>query len=123
MVRIPCLNVGDPHLVTASDVAMMDYVRYVLKVPCPRVISCSSDAKTNAAGTEFIIMEKVAGVSYYDRWILKPPFVTLKDLVKGVVKVEAACASARFSQFGSLYYKEDVSSELQTVISIRHFQR
>jgi hypothetical protein len=67
IVRITCLNVGNHHLVTASEVATMDYVRSVLKIPCPRVISgvqMRIYSNTNAAGTEFIIMEKEWNIEF-----------------------------------------------------------
>lgn len=44
IARIPCPMAGPAHLLTASEVATMDFARTVLGIPVPKVLSYSSRA-------------------------------------------------------------------------------
>ncbi len=58
IARIPCALVGNVHMSTASEAAIMEYVREVFGKPTPRVLTWSStpEART-AVGMDFILME------------------------------------------------------------------
>ncbi|KDQ14840.1 hypothetical protein BOTBODRAFT_158856 [Botryobasidium botryosum FD-172 SS1] len=113
IARIPHPIAGPPRYVIASEVATMDYLRTVLHLPVPRVLSWS--ASNDRVGSAYIIMEKVEGSTLKMRMQSLPPAHEFRDLVISVLEMETSCLHAVFSQYGSLYYKEDVSPELQRV--------
>ncbi|KAF8450959.1 hypothetical protein L210DRAFT_2422662 [Boletus edulis BED1] len=111
IAKIPCPLVAPRHLCTASEVATMDYARTILGLPVPRVLSWSADADASEVGTDYIVMEHMPGVQLHKR-LNKPGFENA-DFVDQLVSLELQFTRYRFSQIGSLFYKEDVSSELQ----------
>lgn len=68
IARIPTPIAGPPHYTTASEVAMMAFLRDILGVPIPKVFAYSTDS-TNPVGAEYIIMERIEGVSLASRWL------------------------------------------------------
>ena len=89
----------------------MDYARNILGLPVPRILSWSADADASEVGTEYILMEHVQGVELHKRMDKFKREAT--HFVDQLIDVECKFARYRFSQIGSLYYKEDVSVELQ----------
>lgn len=89
----------------------MDYAKNVLGLPVPRILSWSADADASEVGTEYILMEHVQGVELQKRMSKFKREAT--HFVDQLIDVECKFARYRFSQIGSLYYKEDVSPELQ----------
>ncbi|KAI9455496.1 kinase-like domain-containing protein [Boletus coccyginus] len=111
IAKIPCPVVVPRRLCTASEVATMDYARNVLGLAVPRVLSWSADADASEVGTEYILMEHVQGVELYKRMDKFKREAT--HFVDQLIDVECKFTRYRFSQIGSLYYKEDVPPELQ----------
>ncbi|KAI9567965.1 kinase-like domain-containing protein [Boletus coccyginus] len=111
IANIPCPVVVPRRLCTASEVATMDYARNVLGLAVPRVLNWSADADASEVGTEYILMEHVQGVELYKRMDKFKREAT--HFVDQLIDVECKFARYRFSQIGSLYYKEDVPPELQ----------
>ncbi|KDQ19234.1 hypothetical protein BOTBODRAFT_102584 [Botryobasidium botryosum FD-172 SS1] len=111
IARIPHPIAGPPRYVIASEVATMDYLRTVLHLLVPRVLSWS--ASSDRIGSAYIIMEKVEGSTLKARTQSRPPAHELRSLLVSVFNSESKCLQAAFLQYGSLYYKEDVSPELQ----------
>ncbi|KAG6379580.1 kinase-like domain-containing protein [Boletus reticuloceps] len=111
IAKVPCSLVAPRRLCTASEVATMDYARTVLGLPVPRILSWSAIADTSGVGTEYILMEYLPGVELRKR--LNKGSFDVARFVDRLVDVECKFTRFRFSQIGSLYYKEDVSSELQ----------
>lgn len=115
IARIPFPLSDPPHIATASEVATMEFARDVLQIPTPRVLAWSSttDANTNPVGAEYIVMEKSPGIDLRTRW----PFIEngseIKPLLQDFIEIEKKFERVSFSQVGSLYFKEDVSPELQ----------
>ncbi len=64
IARLPFPMAGPPHLLTASEAATMEFLRTVLSVPVPQVLSWSSRADSTPVGAEFIIMEKLPASSW-----------------------------------------------------------
>ncbi|KAL4911120.1 hypothetical protein BDW74DRAFT_164743 [Aspergillus multicolor] len=58
VAKVPSPNAGVPYFTTASEVATMDFARNILDTPVP----------LHRVGAEFIIMEKIQGVSLSDVW-------------------------------------------------------
>ena len=61
VARLPSPLAGPSYLVTASEVATLQFAREVLNLPVPRVITWSG-AKRGHANVDYIIMEEVPGV-------------------------------------------------------------
>ncbi|OAL75077.1 hypothetical protein A7D00_0675 [Trichophyton violaceum] len=61
VAKIPCPNAGLPMLSTASEAAVLEFVRTHTTIPVPKVLAWSSDSK-NPVGAEYIILEKAKGV-------------------------------------------------------------
>ncbi|PSR78909.1 hypothetical protein PHLCEN_2v7258 [Hermanssonia centrifuga] len=104
---------GPPWMTTASEVATMTFAREVLNVPAPRVLAWSSDAASNAVGSAYIIMEKIDGQILLDRWPLVTDGGDAATMLFEFAGIEKKFQRVPFSQIGSLYFKEDVSPELQ----------
>ena len=113
IAKIPYPLLTPRHLCTASEVATMDYARTVLKLPVPKVLGWSSTStdSDDDVGAEYILMEKIEGVQVHQRYkhLRSEGF----ELITQVTAMERAFVSRRFSQIGSLYYKEDVEPALQ----------
>ncbi len=92
----------------------MDYARTVLKLPVPRVFAWNARSNTtvNSVGAEYILMEKAEGGELHHRWdaFRSRPAASIMD---EVLRFENTFATRKFSQIGSLYYKEDVEEALQ----------
>ncbi|KAI0340144.1 hypothetical protein BDW22DRAFT_1360672 [Trametopsis cervina] len=103
-----------PFYTTASEVATMDYAHNVLGIPMPRVLgwNARTDPAVNPVGAEYILMEKAQGDILHSRWDdLQGKMST--DLIHQMIGLEQRFAWYKFSQIGSLYYREDVESHLQ----------
>ena len=113
IVRIPCPIAGPQNLLIASEVATLDYVARYLHIPTPHVLAWSRDGSEYSVGVGYIIMEKVPGVVLTERW-MDISGGDLAELTERVIAMEKLFTEKRFSQIGSLYFKEDVTPELQT---------
>ncbi|KAH0834678.1 hypothetical protein J3R83DRAFT_10202 [Lanmaoa asiatica] len=103
IAKIPCPVVVPRRLCTASEVATMDYARNILSLPVPRILSWSANADASEVGTE--VWKLYKRMHNFRR--------EATHFVDQLVDVECKFVRYRFSQIGSLYYKEDVSPELQ----------
>lgn len=110
IAKVPYTITLPKHFATASEVATMDFLRSK-GVPVPRVFGWSSDPN-NPVGAEYIITEKAPGVPLETRW-----FDLSKQerhyLVTSLVDIETKLFDIPFGHFGSIYYKSDVSLDLQ----------
>ncbi|KAM5438425.1 hypothetical protein MferCBS31731_005002 [Microsporum ferrugineum] len=107
IAKLPNPNAGRVHFVTASEVATMDFLRNTLHLPVPEVYAWSSKASENAVGAEYIIMEKQPGIVLSDVW----GEITGKQkarVVQQIAEIEITLASAKFTKYGAIYYKQDL---------------
>ncbi|KAI0682065.1 kinase-like domain-containing protein [Cytidiella melzeri] len=104
-----------PFYTTASEVATMDYARTVLDLPVPRVLAWNAraDSDANPVGIEYILMENVEGDPLDKRWDQITGKMA-KEVMDQVVALEQRFTRFKFSQIGSLYYREDVGEALQS---------
>lgn len=86
-------------------------MRTVLQTPTPRVYAWSSkvDDSRNTVGTEFIIMEKIAGIPLGKVWEHLSGSDKMKLLIN-IFRYQNQWTSVAFSRFGSLYYATDVET-------------
>ena len=117
IARLPCPVAGPSYLVTASEVATLEFAREVLNLPVPRVITWSGEKRghLNSVGADYIIMEEVPGIKLDERWMKFDSADDVLPVMAGISDVEARFESLRFSRIGSLYFKEDVNADLRAV--------
>ncbi|KAG8209780.1 APH domain-containing protein [Trichophyton interdigitale] len=106
IAKVPNPNAGLPHQTTASEVATMDFARNVLGTPAPKVYAWNSGT-TNTVGAEYIIMERMPGVQLRQVWS-SMKLVEKMNLCLDIARYQSAWLSVTFSQFGGLYYTQDV---------------
>ncbi|EGD94273.1 hypothetical protein TESG_01794 [Trichophyton tonsurans CBS 112818] len=80
IAKVPNPNAGLPHQTTASEVATMDFARNVLGTPAPKIYAWNSGT-TNTM-----------------------------NLCLDIARYQSAWLSVTFSQFGGLYYTQDVQN-------------
>ncbi|KAL1667791.1 hypothetical protein GGF50DRAFT_124587 [Schizophyllum commune] len=115
IVKIPFPVAGPKHLLTASEVATLDYIRTELNIPAPVVCSWSSHAESTPVGCEYIMYEKLRGEPLRvhectDVDLEDDPYVQLIPFIRAI---ESVLSNIRFSQIGSIYYKEDVPDAIR----------
>ncbi|KAI2478771.1 aminoglycoside phosphotransferase [Pyrenophora tritici-repentis] len=67
IAKLPNPNAGRPYFTTASEAATMDYLRNVLGIPVPKIYGYSA-LKDKPVGSEYILMERSAGVELDKLW-------------------------------------------------------
>jgi hypothetical protein len=110
--RIPYPTTEPKHLVIASEVATMDFLR-LHGIPVPRVYSYSVTSE-NPAGTKYIFMELVRGTNLGDVWFDLPEKARI-TVVTRLVELESRLFALPFSANGSLYYTKDLDVETRKV--------
>jgi hypothetical protein len=112
IARIPHPNAGPPHFTTASEVATMDYLYKILKLPVPKILgySCSSN---NPVQSEYILMERIKGVNLTVRWN-KLSVSEKEGVVEEIANFVNRLFNVRFSAYGNLYFKRDIPSGVRT---------
>lgn len=91
----------------------MAYAREILGLPVPKVIAWSSRAAATPVGSEFILMEQFEGVTLASQVPSLSGRPEVAALINATIKLHYQLLSAPLSQVGSIYFKEDVSKELQ----------
>ncbi|KAF8446424.1 hypothetical protein L210DRAFT_3502028 [Boletus edulis BED1] len=103
VAKIPCPHMTPRHLSTLSEVATMDYAKNVLGLPVPRVLSWNAKADESEVGVEYILMEHLRGVELYE---MNKYGSKMLYFAERVADLECKFTRYRFSQIGSIYYKE-----------------
>ncbi|CAD0040865.1 unnamed protein product, partial [Aureobasidium pullulans] len=119
VAKIPNPNAGRPHFTTASEVATMKFplalcletdhekMREVIGTPLPEVYAWSSRAHETLVGAEFIIMEKVEGITLEEASLpLDSP--EMSQVVKSIAEHVHAWSCLTFEQYGCLYFARDL---------------
>ncbi|KAF5314284.1 hypothetical protein D9619_011847 [Psilocybe cf. subviscida] len=111
-IPTPLAMPGSPHLVTASEVATMRFLRERLGLTqVPRIISWSSRASETPVGAEYIIMDVADGVELETVWHA----LTIQQKVRVVyqwIQFERRVIKAiRGGGYGSIYYRHDIPPE------------
>ncbi|KAI2484031.1 Aminoglycoside phosphotransferase [Pyrenophora tritici-repentis] len=108
--RIPYPMTEPRHLVIASEVATLDFLR-INNIPVPEVYGYSTISQ-NLAGTEYIFMELVRGVNLGDIWVDLSKKAR-KTVVTKLVQLESQLFTLQFPGNGSLYYAKDLDADVQ----------
>ncbi|KAF8992073.1 hypothetical protein BDQ17DRAFT_1254288, partial [Cyathus striatus] len=113
IARIPTSLSGPPHLVTASEVATMQFLRDRLGLTqVPRVLSSSSSASDTSVGAEYIIMDVADGIELHTVWhqlTMKQKLRLVNQWIKFESKINKVFTSGGY---GSLYYRKDIPAQM-----------
>ncbi|OBT60770.1 hypothetical protein VE03_09755 [Pseudogymnoascus sp. 23342-1-I1] len=104
IAKLPCRNAGPPKSTTASEVAILQYIRHNTDIPVPAVYSWSSNI-SNPVGAEYIVMEEARGVQLFKQWGEMTQLSKL-ELIKGLTILEHQLACIRLPAYGSLYLRD-----------------
>ncbi|KAI0792840.1 kinase-like domain-containing protein [Abortiporus biennis] len=107
IARLPCPVAGPPHLITASEVATMEFARSILGIPVPKVLAWCSKADESSVGAEYILMEKAPGVVLEDIWE-NLGLDQRKTIVTQLTDIQLKFSTVQFSHYGNLYFRNDV---------------
>ena len=117
IARLPTPIAGPAHYTTASEVATMDFLRTRLDIPVPKIFASASRAGDgNSVGAEYIIMEKMQGESLASRWSSLST-KELAEVMQNIVDIEHRLFTACYSEYGSVYYKEDLGEVCNNIPS------
>jgi hypothetical protein len=111
IAKIPYHIARPEYFATASEAATLTFLR-LKGIPVPEVYSYSATAD-NPVGTEYILMEKASGVCLASNWVNLQE-LEIRRLAHSFVELEKKLFEFPFSATGSLYFKKDISSSLQT---------
>ncbi|OJJ50188.1 hypothetical protein ASPZODRAFT_157128 [Penicilliopsis zonata CBS 506.65] len=93
--KVPNPNAGKANFTTASEVATMDFLRNVMKIPIPNVLAWSSTSENEL----------------WDKLEVNVKFKVLRN----IAFYQEAWLHTTFSHYGSLYYKNDVGLSTPSV--------
>ncbi|EFQ98054.1 phosphotransferase enzyme family protein [Nannizzia gypsea CBS 118893] len=94
-------------MITASEVATLEFLRTILDIPVPKVLAWSSPGtQLNPVGAEHMLIEKVGGRQLSEVWDSMSERQRF-NLVKSVVEIEKKLMNTSFTGYGSLYYKDE----------------
>ncbi|KAF1967449.1 hypothetical protein BU23DRAFT_602870 [Bimuria novae-zelandiae CBS 107.79] len=110
--RIPYPITEPKHLVVASEVATMDFLRSH-GIPVPQIYSYSATSE-NAAGTEYVFMELIRGTNLGDIWFDLSEKARI-TVVSKLVELESRMFALEFPASGSLYYTKDLQAGTRKV--------
>ena len=107
---IPLPVIGNTHLVTASEVATMDFARTVLDIPVPRVHAWSSGP--TEVGADFMICERAPGKELHDVWsqATHETFHPLLNVSRQINSIAQKFLDSPLSSYGSIFYKKDIGA-------------
>lgn len=109
---MPYPHLGSPYLMTASEVATLDFCR-TLGIPVPRVLGWSSRREPNPVGYDYILLEKLPGVGFDKRFDTAFQFSDYIQTVREVAGIERKLLNIPFSQIGSIFFADDVEPQLR----------
>ncbi|KAI9828916.1 MAG: hypothetical protein M1826_005839 [Phylliscum demangeonii] len=92
----------DPHFLTSSEVATMEYVRSCTTIPIPKIVAHDSSNR-NALGFEWILMESVHGTRLEERWT-DLTMATKERLVRQLARFQAELFREQQNQIGNIYH-------------------
>ena len=97
----------EPFFKTAGEVTTLSYLPGHMSIPVPRVIAYSSTSD-NEVGCEWILMEKVPGVTLADVW--RDIDLETKSNVTRSVAGYMRQFQPRFTGIGTLYFREEINT-------------
>ncbi|RDL42516.1 Uncharacterized protein BP5553_02495 [Venustampulla echinocandica] len=112
VAKLPNPMAGPAYYTTASEVATREFLRDVLNIPTPRIISWSAD-RNNPVGAEYILEEKAPGRPLGSLWCQWPMKFKL-EIMEQIVEIEQRLASTKFVKSGCIYFRDDIAEEMSS---------
>ncbi|PLB44146.1 hypothetical protein P170DRAFT_513400 [Aspergillus steynii IBT 23096] len=112
--RIPYNSTVPKHYAVASEAATLGLLR-ANGLPVPKVLGYSPD-RTNAVGTEYLLLEKLQGSPLSDQWFTMDNKARVK-IMKQIVDLERRFMTIEFPASGSLYYRRDLNAQAVTPVN------
>ncbi|KAL0952751.1 hypothetical protein HGRIS_006980 [Hohenbuehelia grisea] len=109
--KIPYPVPGHTPRRISSEVATLQYIKDTTMIPVPSILAWSALKHATPVGSEFILLKHFPGVMLAARW--DEPGLDELAVFWPVLLYEREFQKASFSGIGSLYFKDDVSSDLQ----------
>ncbi|KAI9370609.1 kinase-like domain-containing protein [Aspergillus egyptiacus] len=106
IAKIPCPLVVPAEHSTASEAALLEYIRSQTSVPVSKVLAWSSDS-SNPVGSEYIVMEKVNGRQLVDVWGEMNQLQQFR-MIQNLVRLECQLASLEFPGYGNVYFRRSI---------------
>ncbi|KAE8313775.1 hypothetical protein BDV41DRAFT_564168 [Aspergillus transmontanensis] len=116
VAKMPFPRIVPMEYSTASEVAVLNYVRAHTAVPVPNVIAWSSDA-SNPIGSEYILMEKARGRQLVEVWGDMDQLQRFK-FIKNLARLESQLASLESPGYGNLYMRPSAPQLLGESITV-----
>ncbi|EZF31081.1 hypothetical protein H101_05301, partial [Trichophyton interdigitale H6] len=113
LVRIPYHSMVPKRFAVASEAATLGLL-HSRGLPVPRVLGYSAN-NSNPVGAEYLLLEKIDGSPFGDRWFTIGNKSRAK-IMKQIVAVETRFMSITFPASGSLYYRKDLASSEPNVL-------
>jgi hypothetical protein len=107
VARIPYPMIEPKHLLVASEVATVGYLRSH-GIPTPQIYGYSTTLR-NFAGTERVFMEYNRGINLGDIWF-ELGETARTAVVRRLVELKSRLLSLTFPASGSLYYSRDLDA-------------
>ncbi|KAI9835514.1 MAG: hypothetical protein M1819_001965 [Sarea resinae] len=104
VAKIPFPNAGPSKFCTASEVAVLTFVKTHTAIPVPGVLAWSSDAN-NPIGVEYIILEMVPGKQLSEAWGEMNELDQF-ELIQSLSRLESQLTSIKFPAYGNLYFRQ-----------------
>ncbi|KAI9670783.1 MAG: hypothetical protein M1817_003894 [Caeruleum heppii] len=114
IVKIPCSGAGRAMYSTASEAAVLQYVRSRTTIPVPKILAWSADS-SNSVGVEYIIMEKAPGVQLFKVWD-KISEAGRLDLIESLTQLESQLAALAFPAYGSLFHRHSITKDTERIL-------
>ncbi|KAJ6136808.1 hypothetical protein N7497_012361 [Penicillium chrysogenum] len=112
LARLPYKTTVPKHHAVASEAATLTLLR-ARGVPVPKVLAYSPD-RTNAVGTEYILLERLEGTPLSDQWFSMDTKTRVK-VMRQIVDVERGFMSIHFPASGSLYHRHDLDGSQHSI--------
>ncbi len=93
-----------PHYKLESDVATTEFVRHTTTIPVP-IIYAFDSSPNNKLGFEWMLMEKVKGISLHDTWDTMG-YSTKQELIRIIASWMDQLSRLKFNKIGSLYCRQ-----------------
>ncbi|KAH8726803.1 kinase-like domain-containing protein [Phaeosphaeriaceae sp. PMI808] len=113
IAKIPCHKAGLPYYSTASEVAVLDYIRERTSISIPKVLTWNPSS-ANPVGAEYIIMEKAGGTQLFQVWSDMDGLARL-SVIKQLVDIEREMGSIHFPAFGHLYHTDAIEKKMSYI--------
>ncbi|KAI4267332.1 MAG: hypothetical protein L6R35_006859, partial [Caloplaca aegaea] len=114
VAKIRTLCAGREKLATASEAAVLQYLREHTTVPIPKLLAWNDDP-SNSVGAEYIIMEKAPGTQLYKVWDVMKEYDRIQ-LVVNLVKIEKQLSAIKFPAYGCLYFRHSIAKESERIL-------